>query len=69
MMVRWLGGQVNIRIMSNLNLSLTLVDVKLVLLKYALKVHLLDWKYHYFPRGGGVWREPPCHYVASSLLA
>ena len=34
-----------------------------ILVKYALKVHLLDWKCHYFPRGVGVWREPPCHYV------
>ena len=23
-----------------------------ILVKYALKVHLLDWKCHYFPRGG-----------------
>ena len=23
-----------------------------ILVKYALKVHLLDWKCHYFTRGG-----------------
>ena len=40
-----------------------------ILVKYALKVYLLDWKCHYFPGGVGVWREPTCHYVTWSLLA
>ena len=36
MMVRWSGEvQVNVSGMSNLNLSLTLVDVKLVILKMS----------------------------------
>ena len=29
-----------------------LLDMQGILVKYALKVHLLDWKCHYFTRGG-----------------
>ena len=41
-----------------------------ILVKYALKVHLLDWKCHYFPRGGrGLERTTLslCHFVTIGL--
>ena len=41
-----------------------------ILVKYALKVHLLDWKCHYFPRRGrGLERTTLslCHFVTIGL--
>ena len=41
-----------------------------ILVKYALKVHLLDWKCHYFTRGGrGLERTTLslCHFVTIGL--
>ena len=41
-----------------------------IFVKYALKVHLLDWKCHYFTRGGrGLERTTLslCHFVTIGL--
>ena len=40
------------------------------LFEYAMKVHLLDWKCHYFPRGGRgleVTTLSLCHFVTIGL--
>ena len=41
-----------------------------ILVKYALKVHLLDWKCHYFTRGGRGLEQTTlslCHFVTIGL--